>query len=242
MDESYDAVLDHMDRTLSLLVVAVPKPEQSKTNINGRESTEYRYADKTIHQAIIQKLVRIVSGLRATRIVSDHGFVQEQASLQRMLAEFNEDIMFCSLAIIYDDISELHKRYLDAFYEEEFDSETAMSSTQRRAMIPRKKIRSYLDRKISDDELGGGPEASRTISKMYSGYLHGASTQIMDSYFGDPPIFHTNGMLGTRRHMEYKLDFWNYMYRGILSCSAPGSLDTSLSHAAGLIEIAACHA
>ena len=26
------------------------------------------------------------------------------------------------------------------------------------------------------------------------------------------------------------------------ACSAPGSLDTSLSHAAGLIEIAACHA
>ena len=25
-------------------------------------------------------------------------------------------------------------------------------------------------------------------------------------------------------------------------CNAPGSLDTSLSHAAGLIEIAACHA
>ena len=29
---------------------------------------------------------------------------------------------------------------------------------------------------------------------------------------------------------------WKYV------CSAPGSLDTSLSHAAGLIEIAACHA
>ena len=28
----------------------------------------------------------------------------------------------------------------------------------------------------------------------------------------------------------------------IILCSAPGSLDTSLSHAAGLIEIAACHA
>ena len=26
------------------------------------------------------------------------------------------------------------------------------------------------------------------------------------------------------------------------ACIAPGSLDTSLSHAAGLIEIAACHA
>ena len=32
-------------------------------------------------------------------------------------------------------------------------------------------------------------------------------------------------------------------YEGLpLMCSAPGSLDTSLSHAAGLIEIAACHA
>ncbi len=28
----------------------------------------------------------------------------------------------------------------------------------------------------------------------------------------------------------------------LTDCSAPGSLDTSLSHAAGLIEIAACHA
>ena len=42
---------------------------------------------------------------------------------------------------------------------------------------------------------------------------------------------------------------WQFMCDNWLSnrifksyCSAPGSLDTSLSHAAGLIEIAACHA
>ena len=33
---------------------------------------------------------------------------------------------------------------------------------------------------------------------------------------------------------------FNYKFDYI--CSAPGSLDTSLSHAAGLIEIAGCHA
>ena len=32
------------------------------------------------------------------------------------------------------------------------------------------------------------------------------------------------------------------VWRQCYHCSAPGSLDTSLSHAAGLIEIAACHA
>lgn len=39
----------------------------------------------------------------------------------------------------------------------------------------------------------------------------------MDIYFGQPPRFHTDGVLGTERHDEYKEDFWNYMYRGILS-------------------------
>ena len=36
------------------------------------------------------------------------------------------------------------------------------------------------------------------------------------------------------------LDYW--LHHLSIDCSAPGSLDTSLSHAAGLIEIAACHA
>ena len=38
------------------------------------------------------------------------------------------------------------------------------------------------------------------------------------------------------RHPEIGFDSYDRL------CSAPGSLDTSLSHAAGLIEIAACHA
>ena len=217
MEESYDDALVHMDRTLSLLLLMVPQPVHRRIYIGDKESIAYRFEEQTIHQAIVQKLVRIISGLRAARILVEHGLVQEQASLHRMLDEFNEDIMFLSLAIIYDDISELHERYLAAFYEEEFDAKTAMSSTQKRPMIPRRKIRYYLDSKISDDKLGGGPEAARTVSKMYSGYLHGASDQIMDIYFGDPPVFHTNGILGTSRHREYRDDLWNYMYRGLLS-------------------------
>ena len=51
-------------------------------------------------------------------------------------------------------------------------------------------------------------------------------------------------------HSEAELWEEEVTYRDLVSvikifgtpCSAPGSLDTSLSHAAGLIEIAACHA
>ena len=216
MEEIYNDALIYMDLKLSLLLRMVPPPTKRMVEIEGKECIEYRFEEQNIHQAIVQKLVRVLSGLRATRILVNHGFSQEQASLHRMLDEFNEDVLFLSLAIIHDEMSELHERYLAAFYEEEFDAVTAISSTQKRPMIPRKKIRSYLDKKFSDEKFGG-PEAARTVSKLYSGFLHGASSQIMDIYFGDPPKFHTNGISGTGRHRDYQDDFWNYMYRGLLS-------------------------
>ena len=50
----------------------------------------------------------------------------------------------------------------------------------------------------------------------------------IDFFWRQPRL---NGMKGDPQGVTC---FWQ--------CSAPGSLDTSLSHAAGLIEIAACHA
>jgi hypothetical protein len=39
----------------------------------------------------------------------------------------------------------------------------------------------------------------------------------MDLYGGNPPHFHTKGMLGTPRMEEYEDDFWNYVYRTFIS-------------------------
>jgi len=57
----------------------------------------------------------------------------------------------------------------------------------------------------------------RTISKAYSGFVHGASPHIMDMYGGNPPHFHTKGMLGTHRMEEHADDLWNYVYRSFIS-------------------------
>jgi hypothetical protein len=54
-------------------------------------------------------------------------------------------------------------------------------------------------------------ELYRTISKVYSGFVHGASPHIMEMYGGDPPHFHTKGMLGTPRIEEHADDLWNSM-------------------------------
>ena len=104
------------------------------------------------------------------------------------------------------------------FTEEEFDAETAMDSTQKRPMIPRRKIQAQIARiEVSGLDPSTGVELARTITKAYSGYIHAASPQIMDMYGGSPPHFHVTGMLGTQRHAEHRQDLWNYFYRSILS-------------------------
>lgn len=213
MNALYLQTLNNMESTLTILAKRVPPPKC----IPILDSFAFRCIEKSIHQAIVQKLARTVSGLHAARILLENGFIQEQAALQRMLDEFQEDITFLAYAVISNDVTELHRRYLDAFYEEEFDRpEDPIASTQKRPMVRREKIRAYIAR------IGGfgldpssGVALTRTISKVYSGYIHGASPQIMEMYGGDPPRFHVSGMRDTLLFLDHQHDLWNYFYRGI---------------------------
>lgn len=150
---------------------------------------------------------------------SEHGFVQEQAALHRVLDEIQEDVTFLAWGVITDDITDLHRQYLSAFYEEEFDKpESPLESTQKRPMVARKKVRAYIARMeaVAFDQ-STGVELLRTLHKAYSGFVHGASPAIMDMYGGVPPRFHVQGMLGTVRITELRDDLWNYFYRGIVA-------------------------
>ena len=210
----YRAALQNMARTLRLLSSRVPAPRK----VPYKDSFVFRHVERSIHQAIVEKLARTISTLTATHLLSTHGFVQEQAALQRILGELHEDVTYLAFAEIKGDITQLHKDFLAAFFEEEFDADTALESTQKRPMIPRKKIQAYIARNEGADlDPSTGVELSRTITKAYSGFVHAASPQIMDMYGGSPPRFHVNGLLGTERHAEYREDLWNYFYRSILA-------------------------
>jgi hypothetical protein len=226
MRHDFELMLDLMDRTFRDFENAMPsKPVLVKMAFG----MVFRFKEKDIYQAIIQKLARAQSAVRAAYILLKNGFVQEQAILHRVIDETNEDILFLVYAVTNDTITELHKRFLDAFWEEEIDeSGTLIDSKQTRPMIPRKKIRAYItnvERVALDPNRG--IELSRTLSRTYSGFVHGASPHIMDMYGGNPPHFHTKGMLGTPRMEEYTDDLWNYMYRTFLShivvAKAPGA-------------------
>ena len=123
MDVLYNQTLRQLDKSfkrLEALDAMVPPPQIMRHG----DSFVFRYKEKTVHQALIQKLARMVSGLHAARLLCDNGFFQEQGAIQRMLDECHEDILFLAFGVIKGDITQLHRDYLDAFYKEEFDPET----------------------------------------------------------------------------------------------------------------------
>lgn len=216
MNRLYDQALTNMESTVHLLAGRVPPP----TRVPFKKGFNFRYVEKSLHQALVQKLARLLSSLHAARLLMEHGFVQEQASLQRMLDEMQEDITFLSFSVIFKNTTPLHHAYLDAFFEEEFDADSALASTQKRPMIPRKKIHAYIARtEGAAMDPSRGIEVARTVSKAYSGYVHAASPQIMDMYDGNPPRFQVRGMRGTARHHEHRADLWNYFYRSLFAFS-----------------------
>ena len=216
MYEDFEIMLDLMDRAFNDFENLMPK---KPVRVKLAFGMAFRYKEKDIYQAIILKLARAQSAVRAACVLLKNGFLIEQAILHRAIDETNEDIIFLVYAVTNDTITDLHKRFLNAFWEEEIDeSGNMIDSKQKRPMIPRKKIRAYLadvEKNVLDPSRS--IELSRTISKTYSGFVHGASPHIMDMYGGNHPHFHTKGFLGTPRMQEYADDLWNYMYRTFLS-------------------------
>lgn len=228
MDIIFLRTLRMMETWLWRIEELVPPP----VRVPFSDSFVYRYSEKSLEQALVQKIARVITGLHSARILLNHGFFQEQASIQRMIDEFDEDIMFLASGQLYGKITDLHQRFLDAFYQEEFDNpESALGSTQKRPSIPRKKIRAFISNhaaSIASDMAGldeeglladpsRGIEVERTLSKAYSGFVHGASPQIMNMYGGTPRSFQVSGMLGTPNEKDHREDLWNYFYRGLCS-------------------------
>jgi hypothetical protein len=57
-----------------------------------------------------------------------NGFLQELGASQRMLDEFNDDILFLAYGVISGDATDAHREYLAAFFQEEFDVPPARSN------------------------------------------------------------------------------------------------------------------
>lgn len=220
-----------MTRAFRQLEVAIPPPRK----VAHSDSFVYRYANKGIHEALLQKLARSISGLNAVAVILATGYVQEAGVLFRTLDEIQEDIFFLASAETNGARTEHHTKYLEAFYAESvFSRPEGSLNIPKPNLVPRKKIRAH-----TMNVLGEGVNASQAlaasegVSTAYSGYVHAASENIMDMYGGTPPHFHLQGMRGTPRIATSAQDAEIYVYRGLMATIivAKAFGDTSLVEA-----------
>ncbi|MDR5836612.1 hypothetical protein [Caballeronia sp. LZ034LL] len=214
-DELYDEALRLMEDYVHHLDVQLDAPQLMTV---AKTSYGYRYAEKGAVQAMLQKMARLVSALRAVRILLAHGFVAEQAAVCRIADEASEDVNFLALGIIHGE-TYLHKAFIEAFNLEEFEDADRLTETAtKRPSIPRDRIHAYLTQNPSaGSDPSTGKAAMKALHKTYSGYVHGASPHIMETYGGNPARFHMNGMLGTPLLDSHVDAFWSYMLRGLMS-------------------------
>jgi hypothetical protein len=227
-------------RTLEVLESAFRRlerqlPPPRYIEIDGQPAL--RYAEQLIEQALIQKLARYISSLEAAQLLLDRGFLQEQGVLHRTLDELHEDILFLTVAITNDQVTELHRRYLAAFWAEEFGGADPVESRNDREMVPRNKMRAYVARVLQATSNPSRDLAvSKTIAKVYSGFVHAASPHLMEMCDGDPPRFNLRGMRSAARFADHEFDIWNYYYRGILSATFVGKALGDQPLVTGLFE------
>jgi hypothetical protein len=203
-------ILENAFRTLEARVAPPAR-------VQWKDGFVFRYAERTIQQAIVQKLARIISGLHAIRALLGLGLFQEQGVIQRAVDEIEEDVVFLSKGVIEGVLTQRHQQYLDYFYEEEFsDPDDIWGSHKSRGMVSREKIRAQINRD-EGDEVSRANATGKILSKAYSGFVHGASPHIMDMYGGNPPRFDVSGEFRHFRGTEHADDALNYFLRAVFA-------------------------
>ncbi len=195
----------------------------------GTRGKIHRLPKQDVNHAILLKLVAMLSALNAAHILMRQGHVMEQAAIERIADEAGEDVFFLTLAVLKG-MTDLHRRFLDAFWAEEFDDfDDTVGSHKSREMIPRQKIRAYIN-SFHPSDPSTANQVARIIAKTYSGFVHLAAPHIMEVYRPDSGTFSVTGMLGTPRASEHAHDFWNYLYRGGLAFVAAAKAFGSDDH------------
>ena len=207
--------VEAMTRAFRQFEQSLPPPQ----TIAHRDSFVFRYANKGIHEALVQKLARLISGLNAVSVLMCAGYVQEAGVLFRTLDEIQEDIFFLSTSETNAARTERHDQYLQAFYAEAIFSRPEGSiDIPKPNMLSRKKIRAHTMNTLGKGvNISQALAAGESVGTAYSGYVHAASENIMDMYGGDPPHFHIGGMTGTPRISACEQDAENYVHRGLIT-------------------------
>ncbi|MDC9826025.1 hypothetical protein PRN20_19995 [Devosia sp. ZB163] len=211
----YEQVRTELLFGFPILEATVPAPRATTL----RRQRTFRYLERSLQQAIVVKLARLVTGVQATWHLLVGGFSQEAGAIQRILDQLDSDISFLSGPLIGGKREPIHDRYLKEFFQEEFDGADPVVSRLARDRVPRAKIRAYNVRTFSDpdDNTQRILDVLAFVEGAYSGFIHSAGAHAMDTFDATSGRFLIQGMHGTPFLDDSFVDFRNYLHRSLVA-------------------------
>lgn len=213
---------DYLAQTLQRLEAFYREMDRSVGTVLFRDVGPYRqFRHENFTESLVCYLkgIKAISTLNACVVLLRAGHAQEIGALCRMVDDFCNEIFFLLVPENGEKFSEDQMRFLENFFQEEFDRpDDPLRSTQKRSTVPVKRIFASFG-KLAGGELNpsDAQELLRTTHQAFSGYVHGAYPHIMEMYGGDPPYFHVTGMLGTPRVEEWQAQLVGYVQRLIIA-------------------------
>jgi hypothetical protein len=205
------SVLTECTNAFVLLSKKVPEPKL----VPFGNSFVFRHVEKTLEQAIVQKLSRVISTTQGIKALMHCGLYQEVGVLFRVLDELAEDTFFLCLPLLGEPRTANHEKYLTYFYMEDHkDPENLTAEFKKRPTVPRSTIHAAIASAMPINQHDG-IHVHQVIGTLYSGFIHASSPHIMDSYGGAPPHFHLSGMKGTPREATFQREATTYYYRAL---------------------------
>jgi hypothetical protein len=160
-------------------------------------------------QALVQKLARLITGLKTFDLLLGAGHLQELGSMMRSIDEINQDILFISFGIIKNNWTSNHTSYLNYFWSE--------NKGGGECPVRRKTIRAFVHRAGGLVDTSTADRVVREIYQTYSDYLHARSAPIMAMVVGPPARFDLDGIADSEARKPYIEQAPSYFYRSIAS-------------------------
>ena len=212
-DRVFGEALSHMDETIRMFLATTTAPRERSL---GRVQV-YRFKEQDESHALLLKLIRIPSNLRAAKLLIEYGFLYEWNIVRRSLWENFEDILFLLAAHRVKGSHAVQERFLKSFYTEILSPDGGISDERVNA-VPRYRIRKLLYEEFAEKLSGEGEDGerladlARAIYGAGSSHVHGRAAAILQLYDPSSEQFETNG---TRRDAEVSLaiaSLWTLTY------------------------------
>ncbi len=182
LDFARDRTLAALQDAVERLERAVPKPSKTVTS-SGHPA--YRYIEKTPEQALVLKLVRLVSALRSLALLIENGLPLDGGAAMRIIDEIDSDVLFLSGPLIFGGKEPRHEQFLAEFFQEEFDDPNPVKASQKRNRVSRRDVRAYNARAYNHgDAVSDVVAVNETIDNAFSGFIHGAAIHVLDVFDG----------------------------------------------------------